>query len=323
MAAIWGAAISAAGGLAAGGMSMASANSAANASAGMSKEQTALARQLLLEGFPLRAGLTSGMPAAADIDFVGMAARGEVQKQKEAFALLGQMGVDPSLVSSIKRNIAEHNVAKLERDQETLHNLRIQGTPGIFPQFFESGEIPEVIKPRPLAPLVNTYAPVREAVEDQFDMARESVLSRSSGRGGPLLEALRLVDVDRARTVAGLNADIAKQQQARDDQQLLQENALRQTLFGQGLQLAYGSVPTAMNAFGNAAAINAGLAQSANATAADAFRGAGASTALALALYKNQGQQTDVSTLGSVSPYMAPPQQFGGITQGGFGAYNV
>lgn len=272
---------------------MASANSAANNAANMSEAQTDLARQLLLEGYPLRADLTVGTLHPGDYDFVEFAQGGHGTKRKQALAALGAAGVDRKLLNDINSAIDNGQMTKLKGLQAQLEALPgPEAKPGIFPEFFNTGEIPAVLKPAPLPPLVKNYAPVREAVEDQFDVAREAVLSQSGGRGGPLLEALRRVEVDRARTVAGLSADIAKQQQLRDDQQILQENALKQTLFGQGIQLAYGSVPTAMNAFGNAAAMYAGLGASANATAGDAFRGAGSSAALALALYKNRGTPT-------------------------------
>jgi hypothetical protein len=323
MAAIWAAIIS--GGLAAAGtgLSYASSQSAASAANAMTKEQTGLARQLLLEGSPLRSRLLSGTPAPGDYDFVGMAERGEVQKQREAFQQLRVSGVSPDLIATLQRHIAEGNLTQLGQTQALLPTTG--ATTGIFPEFFATEEIPELLKPRPLPPLVNTYAPAREALEDQFDVAREAVLSRSGGRGGALLDALTGVETERARSVGALSADLARQQQLRDDQQVLQENALRQTLFGQGISLAHGAVPTAMNAFGNAASVYAGLAQSGQAGMAANLRSVGSSTALALSLLKNQGTQTNVGALGTTGELFFNPSynQAGGISAGGFGAYNI
>jgi hypothetical protein len=320
MAAIWGAIISGAAGLGAAGVGYAGSANAANQAANMSDAQTGLARQLLLEGYPLRAGLTTGTLRPGDYDFVGFAEGGHVQKRKEALAALGVAGVDPGLLSSINSAIEHGQLSKLKGLQAQLQALPgPEAKPGIFPEFFATQEIPELLQPRPLPPLEKNYAPARETLEDQFDLAREQLIAKSGGRGGALLKALRLMETDRAKNIGALSADLARQQQLRDDQQVLQENALRQTLFGQGIQLAYGSVPTAMNAFGNAASMYAGLAQSGQASAAANLRAAGSSTALALALMQNSGTQTNVNDLGMTGLYNPPPNTGGGMSQGGFG----
>jgi hypothetical protein len=311
MAAIWAAIIGGGAALGSAGLGYAGSTSAANQAANMSEAQTGLARQLLLEGYPLRAGLTTGTLRPGDYDFVGFAEGGHVQKRKEALAALATAGVDADLLNRINRATEDGQMTTLKGLQAQLQALPgPEAKPGIFPEFFATQEIPELLKPRPLPPLEKNYAPARETLEDQFDIAREQIIAKSGGRGGALGNALRLLETDRSKNIGALSADLARQQQLRDDQQVLQENALRQTLFGQGIQLAYGSVPTAMNAFGNAASMYAGLAQSGQASAAANLRAAGSSTALALALMKNQGTPTAMTPEMVANNYAGPGSFF-------------
>jgi len=89
---------------------------------------------------------------------------------------------------------------------------------------------------------LRVFAPEREAVESQFSRARENIIGTTPARGGQLTRALADVEVARAQSVSGLEADVRKR---------AFEDALRT-----GFQVAPATVfPTFQGATGTLAAL--------------------------------------------------------------------
>ena len=102
---------------------------------------------------------------------------------------------------------------------------------------------PEPVAPQPavtteggaLPPsLLPAFAPLREATEAQFDVARQNIIGRTGARGGQLREALRDLEVNRAQAIGGLEAP------------------LRQGLFNQALGVSFGQIPAIQAGLGAA-----------------------------------------------------------------------
>jgi hypothetical protein len=291
-----------------------------NKAARAAEAQVGLARMLLQQSGSLRAGLLTGAPPPSAIDLAGFVEGGHVQKLNDGLAQLQAAGIDPGTLAQIQGHIDRGEMTKL---RQTVLSLPGEGTTAMLPEFFRTGDLPAAIAPRPLAPLVNTYTPAREALEDQFDVAREQLFARSGARGGALLDALRLVETDRAKTVGNLNVDIARQQQAREDQHVLQQNAMRQVLFGQGLALSQGAAPQLLDSYQNASRVFGTLGAIDAQVMANNMAGAGSSLALALKRLGTTTPQTTVPDLGMTGLYNPPTTDFGGASQGGFGAFGL
>lgn len=81
---------------------------------------------------------------------------------------------------------------------------------------------------------LNFMAPVRDDIEDQFNVAKENIIGSAGTRGGQLSKALIDLNVDRARTVGSLGAN------------------LRQALFSMASGIGFGTPQTALSGFGQA-----------------------------------------------------------------------
>ena len=124
------------------------------------------------------------------------------------------------------------------------------------PEEFASGLLPPSLIP--------AFAPLREATEEQFDVARENLLARSGARGGQLTQALQDIETGRAQAIGALEAP------------------LRQDLFNQALSLSFGQVPVAQQGLSSA---TAGLTQLAGIQAQQqAAQGQAAGSLVGLAL---------------------------------------
>jgi hypothetical protein len=166
--------------------------------------------------------------------------------------LLSPSGREKTQASKQQRELAAQSADIARQLFEGSAGLRSGGTSQLE-AFLGTGTLPAALQQTPLPPLANTYAPARDALEAQYDVARENVLSRTPTRGGQLHDALVDVETRRAQALGGLSADIARQEQARQDQTLLTENALRSGLFEAALRTGYGQGPVALGGL-NAAA---------------------------------------------------------------------
>lgn len=99
------------------------------------------------------------------------------------------------------------------------------------------------------------FAPARETLEKQFGTARTNILSQTPTRGGQLNEGLMNLETDRARSLAGLDADIA------------------QSMFQTGAQVGFGAPGVAFGGMSGAAQSLGQLA--AQASAQETGKGAG------------------------------------------------
>ncbi len=112
------------------------------------------------------------------------------------------------------------------------------------------------------------YARGREELEDQYNVARENVLSRIPTRGGELNERLTDLESARAGAVGRLETDISAQEQ----QQRLgfltgTEIPLRSQIFSAALSLGQGVAPQVISGFGTAGALQGGAAGNLNTSA--------------------------------------------------------
>src|SRR3990172_7553634 len=76
-----------------------------------------------------------------------------------------------------------------------------------FPQTTQPGEEAN----RPTGVLEGAFRPAREALESQYGVAREQVLSSVPGRGGQLNQMLSDVALERAGAVSGLKGQLINQ----------------------------------------------------------------------------------------------------------------
>ena len=282
----------------------------------LTDQQLALAKALYEEGGPLRSSLLTGTTAPGLFDLAGHGERGEVTKLNAALAQIRASGVPPTTMQAIEQIIRAKDWDTLRQVQKRW--LPTTGSqPGMLPHFLQTGQLPSVLEPTPLTPAVNTYMPAREALEDQFDVAREQVYSKAGARGGALVDALRLLETDRAKSVGALSVDIAQKEQARQDAFNLRLDAIKQSLFGQSLQMAYGQAPQYVDSLQSGASLYGQLAGQGMAATANNLSGAG--SMLALALTKNKGTPTP-TPVAPASPYQSTPYipPTGDVTQGGF-----
>jgi hypothetical protein len=316
----WAAVAVGAGTAIAGGLSYASSSQASAEAGRLTEQQLALSKGLYDAGSPLRDSLITGTTAPAHLDLAGHVERGEMTKLHAALAQLRAAGIDPLSMANIEQLIRDRNFPALR--QQMMKLSREGGAPGMVPHFLRTGELPRVLDPTPLPPAVNTYMPAREALEDQFDVAREQLLAKSGGRGGALVDAVRLLETDRAKSLGALSVDIAQQEQARQDAFTLRRDALRQSLFGQSLQMAYGQAPQYVDSLQAGASSYNQLAGQGMAATANNFSGAG--SMLALALTRNAGKPEPTPVV-PASPYQSRPwvPPTGDVTQGGFATHNA
>jgi hypothetical protein len=198
-------------------------------------------------------GITIGGSAFGLGDYItpaGRLKRGAEQQQREQAEVLSNMAQD------------------LWRDTETL---RAQGA-GQLEDFLGTGDVPAGLAlsrpelfglnafmrtgtlPRAVA-LEDTYAPVRDTLEAQFQRAREATISGSPGPDGRLAAGLRQLEADRAFGVTNIEAARAREANALRQRlystgldisqtQAQRENALRQGLYSQALGVAFQQAPS-------------------------------------------------------------------------------
>lgn len=107
---------------------------------------------------------------------------------------------------------------------------------GIFPQFLETGELPAALD------LDLPFGAVREGLEDQFSVARQNIINRTPARGGQLSELLAENEQQRAQAIGTIGLD-----------QAFAEANIRQGLFTQGFNTAFGFPSVSLAGLGSAA----------------------------------------------------------------------
>lgn len=175
-------------------------------------------------------------------------------------------------------------------------------TYGLVP-FMSTGQLPTALTREPLPSVPDLTAANREVLESQFGRARDATISQAGTLGGRLSSGLTDLEAQRAMGVTGLYTNQHALQYQQDLGEAQAVNALKQTLFGTGLdvsreetaderalrrglfsqalQQGMGGVPTSLT----------GL------TGASATFGNVASTALAESLAKQKAAQDKAGTM--------------------------
>lgn len=238
----------------------------------LAKLQANMAEALFAQTDPLRSTLIDQLST-----FVGVPAAATARREPIGFRILSEGGDD--VASQVTREPIFAEAAPPSLDEALL-----------IPD--DAGVIPPSLLP--------VFAPLREATEAQFDVARENILGRTGARGGQLTQALSDVETGRAQAIGGLEAP------------------LRQQLFNQALGISFG-VPSGSQA-GLASATQALTQLASIASQQQAAQGAAGGSLLSLGLklaLKNQGGSPAVSASFPTATAAASPAF--STVGGGFG----
>jgi hypothetical protein len=194
--------------------------------------------------------------------------------------VITKAGREKRETSKAQRKAAEQMAAISQEVFDTTGGLR-EGAVSGLEGFLQSGDLPEgLTQVRPdlaglnrfmdtgrLPTAVNlqdTYAPVRDTLERQFRNAREATIGEAGAQGGALAQSLTDLQGERALGVTSIEAQRAQEANALRQrlfgvgldirrEQAQQENALRQQLFGLATTTGFGQAPVALGGLGGAA----------------------------------------------------------------------
>jgi len=213
------------GGLLSGGKGKKGGNSGSKGVDRAAQLQSEIASDLYGSTSPLR-GLLFGAPAVPANPGAAVAAdriRGILESGMIEGATPDGTGIPPLVpINDDQRMLYTNQLARLEGE--------IGGTPaqpGQLTSFLGEGTLPQALQ--------FPFASSRDALENQFGVAREATISRTGARGGQLVDALGDLEQGRARAVGQLP---------------LLELPLRESLFNQSLQIASGSPVAASSVAG-------------------------------------------------------------------------
>lgn len=188
--------------------------------------------------------------------------------------------------------------------------------------FLRTGELPTAVQPAPLPSVPDLTAANRDVLEQQFDVARDNLISQAPTQGGRLAQSLAALEAQRALGVTQLAGEQRGLQYQQDLGEAERQNALAARLYGVGLdvnreqtntenQLRRGLFSTAVGTgFGQVDSALGGLAQSSSTF------GNVASVALKESLEKQERAQDKAGTFGGFGAG-AMKRKGGGASGGG------
>jgi hypothetical protein len=223
--------------------------------------------------------------------------------QKKALESADQQTALAQEQFDFQRQIAQHELDYTDQTRRETDPAR-KFTLLHLQNFLDGGFLPRGIVPDQV-PFDPNYAPVRDTIESQYQVARNNVIERAPVRGGTLGTALEQVEAARAHDL-GSEALTEAQARAQADEryQYGVVAPVRASLFGRASEIATGQ-PTQQLAglqgaaaisstnaptFGQAGQLTATLAGQSATQATAAGASTGSAAALAAYLKKQQGK---------------------------------
>lgn len=237
-------------------------------------------------------GIGIGDTAFGLTDYITPAGKEKRKASKAQTRLAEQMGEIAGEVFETTGGLREGAVSGLEGFLQSgnLPTGLAQVRPDLagLDEFMSTGELPTAVN------LEDTYAPVRDTLERQFRRANEATIAGAGAQGGALASSLTNLQGERALGVTSIEAQRAAEANALRQRlygvgldirqsQAAQENALRQQLFGLATTTGFGQAPVALGGLGGAASQYSNIA----------------SRALQEQLYREEAAKDKVGTIAS------------------------